>query len=150
LFFAGLARLYCLSAPTNSLALLPDALCTLNKLEVLDVSHNHISCLPTAITHLTALKSIRISENRITSLPSGMADMSALSSVAIRNNPISAGIEDGIAQTREDVISLIAELQNSSRSKDAGLCMQTTAMLSTHYSSRRFWRHALVSYWCGA
>lgn len=107
---AGLKRLVGLSVPNNRLESFPPALCSLPGIIVLDLSGNRLRALPDMITTLTSLKSLRISSNDIVAVPAGLTALSALVGFSTRENPVSEGVEQPHARSREDVLKLLREL----------------------------------------
>ncbi|KAA0147323.1 hypothetical protein FNF27_08023 [Cafeteria roenbergensis] len=80
---ASLRRLW---VEDNCLGELPDEVCRLEKLELLEASGNAIVRLPASIGSLLSLKELSVEGNRITELPAGLCALTGLEALLLRGN----------------------------------------------------------------
>jgi len=67
-----------------------DELCSLTRLETLELSNNTITDLPREIGSMQSLKELRVSSNSISAVPTGIENLRELTELDISNNMISA------------------------------------------------------------
>ena len=73
----------------HRLTSIPESICSLAKLQRLDISYNTISSLPAAIGQLTSLHSLKADHNRLTALPAAVSQCSQLEQLDLCGNQLS-------------------------------------------------------------
>ena len=70
------------------LSSVPRVICTLTKLQKLDLSHNNLAAIPVEIFNLTALNELNLNNNSLVSLPQEIGKLTKLKSLSLKNNQI--------------------------------------------------------------
>lgn len=76
------------SLPPLIIAVLPDELCNLKKLETLSLNNNHLRELPSSFGQLSALKTLSLSGNQLGALPPQLCSLRHLDVVDLSKNQI--------------------------------------------------------------
>ena len=83
----------------NSFSDIPESLCTMEQLKILDISHNFLRTIPEYIRRIKRLEILILSHNHLTNLPNDLAHLSTLKKLIVHHNEINR-IESGLAQSR--------------------------------------------------
>lgn len=86
--FGNLKNLTELYISNNQLDSVPQSVCKLYKLKVLDLSYNHISSVTAQIGNLENLEEVNLSHNRLAGMPSSISSWKKIKSFIRYDNPI--------------------------------------------------------------
>ncbi|XP_072479667.1 leucine-rich repeat-containing protein 57 [Notamacropus eugenii] len=89
----------------NRLAVLPEELCKLTKLETLHLNNNRLTQLPAAFGQLSALKSLSLSGNQLRTVPSQLCSLRHLDVVDLSKNQIQS-VPDSVGELQAIELNL--------------------------------------------
>jgi len=88
----------------NSFFDIPESLCTMEQLKILDMSHNYIYCIPDYLMQIKQLEILNLSHNKLTLLSKIFAQLSTLKKLNISHNKIDT-VDKQFSQT-QSIITL--------------------------------------------
>ena len=81
------------------LTTLPNSLCQLKELQILDIHDNSLTSLPKCLDHLTNLQFLDISRNKFETLPDSIGRLTTLKEIYFDDQPLS--INDSIRNLKQ-------------------------------------------------
>jgi len=82
----GLVSLKHFKANQNLIRKLPDSICRMTKMEVLEAKNNYLDALPEDLGNLTKIKRMVLNQNEIATLPESMAECTSLVELQMTGN----------------------------------------------------------------
>lgn len=109
----NLTQLILLNLCHNELTVFPDSLCNLLHLQSLDLSYNQLTTLPKLLGNLIDLRSLNLAFNQLTTLPISLGNLSQLDWLNLYNNQLTVLPESLSHLTQLRELSIISNQLNT-------------------------------------